>query len=259
MFLAVDLGNTKLTCGIFTSNYLKSVRTFVYPKNITYSELKSEVSNLLADCDIDSCMIASVVDELTENVQRSISEIFSIQPIILTYDVIKERMKINLPQPETCGADRIANAYAALQIYPNRPIIVIDSGSATTFDIVNKKGEFIGGNIMPGLDLQLKSLSEKTSKLPELRLDKAPDKINVISDNTKDAMYAGVVIAHSQAIQGLITLCEKTLGEKAFIIGTGGNINIVSKYFNVRKFDTVNQNLTLEGIKMIYDSQNASI
>ena len=252
MFLAVDAGNSKITFGLFEKTCIQETRSFIYSKKINYIDLKNIIETKLSGFEINECMIASVVDELTESLRKSISEIFNISPIILSAE-IDHGIEIKTAHPEKCGADRIANAYAVSKLYSKRPIIVVDSGSATTFDIVDKENNFLCGPIMPGLDMQLKSLGEKTSKLPALDLQKADDIINIISDNTEEAIYAGVIIAHSQAVQGLLNLCEQKLGEKAFLVGTGGNINLVCKYLNNRIIDKINPSLTLEGIRMIYD------
>lgn len=252
MFLAIDAGNTKITLGFFDKDVVKAVRSFKSSRAMSYDELKLTIENLSVEYCIEQCMIASVVDELTEKIQMAVTDIYGITPLNFTSE-INYGIKIKFPQPEKCGADRIANVYAASQICSQRPIIVVDSGSATTFDIIDRSSNFIGGLIMPGMDMQLNALGEKTSKLPILDLKDVADEINVICDNTKESIYAGVVVAHAQAIQGLIKLCEQKLGEQAYIIGTGGNIKLVNKYLNERKFDLINQHLTLQGIKMIYE------
>ena len=255
MFLAVDAGNTKITFGFFDdNNVLKEIRNISSNKNAQYSDLKQTIKNVCNGYSISRCMIASVVDELTENIQKSITEIFNINP--QTVSSTNCGINIKTPQPEKCGADRIANVYAAIKLYDKRPVIIVDSGSATTFDIIDKNNDFIGGLIMPGMELQLKALGEKTSKLPALDIHNIQDNVSVISNTTEESIYAGVVIAHAQAIQGLINLCEQKLNEKAYLVGTGGNINLVSKYMDKINLDVVNQKLTLEGIKLIYDLNN---
>ena len=255
MFLAIDAGNTRVTLGFFDNGLINNVRSFPCDKGIDFSELKIKIKSLSEGYDVEACHIASVVEELTNPLKQAISVIFNIQPSLLLPQN-NGGIKLKTSKPEKCGADRVANAYAASKLYDKRPVIVVDSGSATTFDIVDTDNEFLGGVIMPGMGLQLKALAEKTSKLPELDLNNINDKLDIISDNTEDAIYAGVVVAHALAIQGLINLCEKELGEKAFIVGTGGNIRIVEKYMNERKFDVINPLLTLEGIRLLYELNN---
>ena len=252
MFLAVDAGNTKVTFGFFDGDKIKHVESVTCPANTKCSDIEVMLKERFSNFRVDDCMISSVVDELTENLKNVISEFFSVTPLVLSqklnYGII-----FKSEHPEKYGADRVANAHAAAKLYEQRPLIVVDSGSATTFEVIDKNGVFSGGLIMPGMELQLKVLGEKTSKLPSLNLKSVSDDINIISNDTEEAIYAGVVVAHAQAVQGLLNLCEQKLGEKAFIVGTGGNINLVNKFMNERKIDVINPFLTLEGIKMIYE------
>ena len=128
------------------------------------------------------------------------------------------------------------------------PVIVVDFGTANTFDIVNKEGEFVGGVIAPGINTQLNSLSKCTSKLPNLD---ATISEKAIGDNTIDAILSGVIRGTACMVEGLISQCENELGEKATIVATGGLSGLISNYMN-RKFDYVNPILTLEGLKELY-------
>jgi len=252
MFLAVDAGNTKVTFGFFNGDILKHAESVTCPANAKCSDIEVMLKERFTNFVVEDCMISSVVDELTENLKNVISEFFSVTPMVLSY---KLNYGINFisTHPEKCGADRVANVYAALKLYKQRPLIVIDSGSATTFEVIDKNDVFCGGLIMPGMELQLKALGEKTSKLPSLNLRNVSDEINIISNDTEESIYAGVVVAHAQAVQGLLKLCEEKLGEKAYIVGTGGNIKFVDKFMNERKIDIINPSLTLNGIRMIYN------
>ena len=152
------------------------------------------------------------------------------------------------------GADRIANASAAAKTYDGA-VIVVDFGTATTFDIVNSKKEFCAGIIIPGLKTQLKSLYDKTSKLPQIEIDFSPC---ALGQNTKDAILAGVIRGCACAVDGLIEQCEDELGEKVKLIATGGYSGLLANYMK-HKFDCVNPILTLEGLKYIYDLNKNNI
>ena len=131
----------------------------------------------------------------------------------------------------------------------SKPIIVVDLGTATTFDIVDKNGNFLGGVIMPGIKLQLNALSLNTSKLPKIE----PDKSEIaIGNDTESAILSGVIRGSACAIEGLISQCEKELSEKAIIIATGVYCGLISKYMT-REFDFVNPYLTLEGLRFLYE------
>ena len=155
---------------------------------------------------------------------------------------------MKLKNPKEAGADRIANACGAYMLY-SKPTIIVDLGTATTFDIIDKHGDFVGGVIMPGLNLQLRALNKSTSKLPKIEADEV-DK--AIGDNTADAILSGVIRGSACAIEGLIEECEKELGAKALIVATGGYSGLISKYMK-RQFDFVNPYLTLEGLRFLYE------
>ena len=129
------------------------------------------------------------------------------------------------------------------------PVIVIDIGTATTFDIVDKNANFLGGIIAPGPLIQAKSLSQFTSKLPKLKIEATK---NAIGKNTIDAMLSGIVMGHKQMVEGMIKMCEKELGEKATIVATGGFSKTLFDNLE-RKTDYVNKNLTLFGLKTVYE------
>lgn len=258
MFLAVDAGNTKVTFGFFEGNMVKHVESLTCLANIKCSDIEVLLKERFTGYKVCDCMISSVVDELTEKLKNVISDFFSVTPLVLSYE-LNYGINFKSEHPEKYGADRVANVHAAAKLYEQRPLIVVDSGSATTFEVIDKNGDFLGGLIMPGMELQLKALGEKTSKLPSLSLKKVSDEINIISNDTEEAIYAGVIVAHAQAVQGLIRLCEQKLGGKAFIVGTGGNINFVNKYMNESKINIINPTLTLQGIKMIYEENIAKV
>lgn len=250
MLLAVNIGNTNISFGIFDDKNL--IKTFRFPsdKNQPQNYYKEILHGELEQLSIGHCIISSVADELNDSIESSVNDVCKIKSEMLTY---KTQTGINLcvEHPETVGADRIANAAAANAIYP-KPAIVIDSGTATTFDIIDKQGNFTGGIIMPGLDMQLESLFRNTSKLPKIKIDK----INTaIGKNTKDSILSGVVRASACAIEGMILQCEKEMGDKAYLIGTGGNCKFISEYMN-RKIDCINPILTLEGLRIIYNNKH---
>ena len=252
MILAVDIGNTKISLGLYEDNKLVDISSFIYPKDISTIGIEFVLKKIFSNINIKNCIISSVADELTGQVEEAIIHVYHVHPLIINSG-LNLGINIKAKNPEKIGSDRIANAYCASEIYDKRPLIVVDSGSATTFDIVDNNNDFIGGLIMPGLDLQLKSLSDNTSKLPELELDLIDKVQTYINTDTKKAILSGVVFGHAQAIQGLITRCEKELNAKAFVVGTGGNARLLSKHMKYKKFNIINQMLTLDGINMIYN------
>lgn len=254
MILVVDIGNTKVSMALYENSKLAMSSFFTCPKNISSYALILVLEQIFPkDTIIDNGIISSVVDELTQPICEAVSNVYHINPIVINVTCMDVGIPLKCNNPERIGTDRIANALAASRLYDKRPVIVVDSGSATTFDIIDKDNNFIGGLIMPGLDMQLKSLAEDTSKLPEIKLDMMEQVQTYINTDTKKAILSGVVFGQAQAIQGLITRCEKELKTKAFVVGAGGNAKLLNKYMKYRKFDVINPNLTFDGINMIYE------
>lgn len=251
MLLAIDIGNTNITLGVF--NEEKIIRSWRLSTEITRTEdeygvfIKNLLRETFLDDKITKAVISSVVVQLTERIEIALKKYLNIDSLIISHK-IKMNVSLNMEEPQQTGADRIANAGAASFLY-SVPAIVVDFGTATSFDIVNKNNEFIGGIITAGMKIQAEALSAKTSKLPKLNIE-APE--NAIGRNTIDAMLSGIVRGHAAMIDGLILECEKELGEKATIIATGGYSSVISRYLR-RKFDYINPDLTLIGMKILYD------
>lgn len=246
MLLALDIGNTSITIGIFNGESIDSIKRI--PSNIHYSTdtYKDLLIDTLGSINIEGCIIASVVNGLDKTLYDAVLSVFGIESVILSPN-LNIGIKLILKDNNEIGADRIANGIAAARLY-KLPVIVVDFGTANTFDIVNSKGEFIGGVIAPGINTQLTSLSKCTSKLPKLD---ATVSEKAIGDNTLDAILSGVIRGTACMVEGLLSECEKEMGEKATIVATGGNCELISQYMN-RKFDYVNPTLTLHGLKELY-------
>lgn len=247
MLLTADIGNTSITLGIFDGEALVEKFRMASDKDLSQEEYEVLLKTLCKPFKIDGCIVASVVEELSEKFQSSIENVFKIKPVMLTSECNTE-VKIALENPKQAGADRIANACAAFMLY-EKPCIVVDFGTATSFDIVNKNGEFIGGIITPGLNLQMKVLNKFTSKLP--RIDVATSE-KTIGNNTAEAILSGVIRGSACMIDGLVEQCEKELGQKATLIATGGYSGLIANYLK-RHFDVINPTLTLEGLRFLYN------
>ncbi|MBR6163731.1 type III pantothenate kinase [bacterium] len=251
MLLAIDIGNTSTTVGVFDGE--KLIVSWRIASDIKRSEDEYGIvlKNLIKDSDLLSCVtegiISSVVIQLTEKFQLALEKYLGIKAINVSHK-INTGIEVLTDNPSEVGADRICNACAAAKLY-KAPVIVVDFGTATSFDIVNSKKQFIGGVITAGMKIQAAALSEFTSKLPKLKIE-APKE--AIGRNTIDAMLSGIVRGHAAMIDGLLEECQKELDEKAVIVATGGYSPIISKYMK-REFDYINRDLTLIGLKLIYD------
>lgn len=247
MLLTADIGNTSITLGLFDGDALVEEFRLASDKDLSQEEYEVLLKTLCKSFKIKGCIIASVVDELSKKFKSSADSVFKIKSIMVTSE-LKTGVKIALESPKEAGADRIANACGAFMLY-KRPCIVVDFGTATSFDVVNTQGDFIGGVIAPGLNLQMKVLNKFTSKLP--KIDVAVSN-RAIGNNTSEAILSGVIRGSACMIDGLIEQCEKELGTKATLIATGGYSGLISSYLK-RPFDFINPTLTLEGLRFLYD------
>lgn len=254
MLLVIDIGNTNTSLGIFEQDEL--INTFSLSSDVKKTEDEYGISlisllnynNLTSK--IKGAMVSSVVPQLCEIYKNAIRKYLKIEPISLSYKS-KMPIKLALDNNKEIGADRIANACAVCNKY-KLPAIVIDFGTATTFDIVDKNACFVGGIITPGLKIQAKALSQFTSKLPKLKIEPTQ---KAIGKSTIDAMLSGIVLGHRCMIEGMIKKCEKELGEKATIIATGGYSSVLFEDMdNVLNY--IDKDLTLFGLKELYKLNN---
>lgn len=253
MLLTADIGNTSITLGIFEEDALVEEYRLASDKDLSLEEYEVLLKSLFKEFKVDGCIISSVVEELTNKFKTAVNNVFKFEAIVLSTD-INTGIEILLDNPDEAGADRIANAAGAYVLYKH-PVIVVDFGTATTFDIVNGNGQFIGGIIAPGVTLQLKALNKFTSKLP--RIDVALSNC-AIGHNTTDAILSGVLRGSAAMIDGLVEQCEKELGQKAVLVATGGYSGLIANYLK-RPFDFINPTLTLEGLRYLYHINKLNI
>ena len=246
MLLTADIGNTNITLGLFDSDKYVNEFRLASDKDLSGEEYEILLKSLFKDYVIDGCVIASVVEELNIKFKRAVDNVFKITSVFVDCDV-NLGIKIATDNPREVGADRLANAVAVSNSYKGA-VIVIDFGTATTFDIINSKGEFLGGVIAPVINTQKKRLKRSTSKLPKIDVSISQ---RAVGHNTTEAILSGVIRGTACMVDGLVSQCEEELGERATIIATGGYCGLIANYLK-RPFDFVNPILTLEGLKEIY-------
>lgn len=252
MFLAVDIGNTAITFGIFYGRDLK--KRFVLPakKNTSKEEYNKSIEKLrlkyrIPAGAVSGSIISSVVPELTGKIERSIKNIYGIKPKILGKD-ISVPIKNLYRKPKEVGQDRLVNSYAANIIYGPGDIVV-DYGTAITFDIVSKESAYIGGIIVPGIEISLNALIEKASLLPEIDLKNAR-RTALIGKKTAGSMKSGIFFGFGALTDGLISQLKAELKFNPRVIATGGYSKIISAY--CKSIDLINPDLTLQGISLIH-------
>ena len=241
MLLAIDIGNTNISCGIFNGPRL--IKQFDIPTKACFkTQLTRKLKNTSG---ISASVICSVVPEKTTVILHNLVTLTGKPPYIIGRDIIVP-IKNLYRKPKQVGQDRLVNAYAASILYKT-PLIAIDSGTAITFDVISKNKSYLGGLITPGMEISLKALKEKTALLPLVKLDRPR---MLFGTDTKNSILSGIVFGTADLCDGIIKRIRQHLGKHALVIGTGGNICLIKKYSRVHM--KINSDLTLQGINLIY-------
>jgi len=252
MLLAIDIGNTSISFGVFEGDKLKKTfRLSSHRKFSVYQKLlKSAINrNKILPKDIDGIIICSVVPGLIPIMEKAARKIFFLKPFIVGKN-IKAPIKNNYRNPKQVGHDRLVDAVAAREIY-GLPIVVVDSGTAITFDFVSEKGEYEGGIIVPGVDISLKALYERTALLPDVKL-KDDKGLKLIGKDTANSIKSGILHGFGSLTDGVINRLKSEYGKDLIVVGTGGYIDLIKKYSN--SIDIIDECLTLKGLNIMYDN-----
>ena len=252
MLLVIDVGNTNIKYGVWCGDNLLASFRVSSRISRTADEYGSVLVNLLSNsgikkADIDGIIVSSVIPTLNYTICHMCEYFFGISPLMVGPG-IKTGLNVKVENPKEVGADRIVNNVAAYKKYGG-PVIVIDFGTATTFNVVDKNGAFIGGVIAPGIKTALGGLVSSTAQLPMIEL--VPPK-KVIAKNTETNMQAGIIFGFSGLVDNIVGKIKKELGEtSAKVVATGGLGEIIAK--ETKSIDVVDRTLTLFGLKTIYD------
>jgi len=251
MLLAIDVGNTGIGMGVFDGEKLRitwRMATSISRTSDEYSALLLPLLHQegLQSSDITDVCICSVVPPMVGTLTDLFERYFNIKPLVVGAGT-KTGVKIRMDNPREVGPDRIVHSAAAHHLYGG-PLIIVDMGTATTFDTVSKNGEYTGGAIAPGFQTSAEALFARTAMLPRVNLTR-PNK--AIGTNTISAMQSGIVFGYVGLIEGMINRIQKELPEKAKVIVTGGFTDILDR--ETSGIDIVNTNLIFIGLKLIYD------
>jgi type III pantothenate kinase len=255
LLLTVDIGNTNVTIGVFDGDRLTTTLRMVTDARRVMDEYVLMLVQLLklrnVDCqDIDAVCLCSVVPPLTGVFDQACRSCFEVTPLIVSAGV-RTGLPILYDSPRDVGADRIVDAVAAIHLY-GPPLVVVDLGTATVFDAVSRQGEYLGGAIAPGINLASEALFLNTSQLRRVELV-APKK--AIGHNTVTAMQSGLVLGYADLVTGMVRRFKAELGPDTQVIGTGGLAPLIASETQV--FDAVNPDLTLIGLRLIYEMNQA--
>ncbi len=251
MLLVVDIGNSNIVIGVFKDGKLLRNWRVGTKKTGSCDEYGIILLNLFKHSDIDQkkisgTIISCVVPSLQDVVAEAIKKYLEIEPLAVSPG-IKTGMPIRYNNPKEVGADRIVNAIGAFEKY-KKELIIIDFGTATTFDYVSADGEYLGGTITPGVMISLESLCEKASRLPRVELMKPK---TVIGKDTVSSMQSGIFYGYVSLVDGMVDKIKKEMKSDPMVIATGGLASLISS--SAKSIDKVEAHLTLDGLKIIYD------
>lgn len=248
--LAIDIGNTNTVLGVYKGDEL-----IAYWRMATALHRMADENAVLLDglfghaglsfSDIDDGIVSCVVPPLLPVFQEMCQRYMNFTPLIVEPGT-KTEMRILYDNPQEVGADRIVNAVAAKELY-GMPLIVIDFGTATTFDAISKEGDYLGGAIAPGVNVASEALAERAAKLPHIELVVPP---RAIGRNTIASMQSGIMYGYVSLVEGMVARLKAELGGDAHVIATGGLAPLIAQHTAV--IEAVDENLTLEGLRLLY-------
>jgi len=251
MLLTIDVGNTQIALGMFDKENLIGHWRVSTDATATLDEIRWQMTGILgADGfhqeDILGVAISSVVPAVTTNLRR-IAPFITAGPSIVVEPGVRTGMAIEIDNPREVGADRIVNSVAAQQRH-GTPVVVVDFGTSTNFDVVGPNGAYLGGVIAPGLEIATNALVSGTAALR--RVEFAPPR-SVIGKGTVEAIQSGAVFGHAGMVDGILERIAAEIGQDTTRIATGGLASTIVPH--CKSVDTIDQYLTLEGLRIIFD------
>ena len=241
MILLIDIGNTNTVCSIYDDKYINHIR-------IENKENVLERLKIIDDFNFKKIAISSVVPKQTKYYCELLKAKYNINPFIVNHKNANVKLKVD--DENEVGNDRICNVKAAVKL-TKKNCLVIDFGTATTYDIINSNQEFIGGAIAPGIDVSANYLIKRAALLKETTF-KFP--LNVIGKNTNTNIQSGVMFGAINSIEGMISMIQKELKSELFIILTGGFSQLISSKLSYKHI--LKPNLTMDGIRLILNDNH---
>ncbi|WP_406677531.1 type III pantothenate kinase [Moorella sp. ACPs] len=251
MLMAIDVGNTNIVIGLYKGKELQCHWRLASDRQKTadeYGLILRQLTNYqgLGLEAIKAVVMASVVPTLTQTLTMMLKDQFNCQLLVIGPGV-KTGMPIRFDNPREVGADRIVNGVAVYELYGG-PAIVVDFGTATTFDAISASGEYLGGAIAPGIGIATDALFARAAKLPRVELIRPP---RVIGKNTVACMQAGIMYGFIGQVEGIVSRMKAEMGGRAVVVATGGLAGLIAP--EVSCIDKVDPLLTLEGLRIVYE------
>lgn len=257
MLLVIDIGNTNIVGGLYEGRTLAHTFRISTLHTRTADEYWALLANLVSlqgvqSSAIHAAIIASVVPQLTEVLAGAVRRCFAREPLVVGRPGFKTGISVLYESPRDVGADRIVNAVAAFDRV-HAGVIVVDFGTATTFDCISPKAEYLGGVIVPGVQVSLEGLLSHAAKLRPIELAVPP---HIVGRTTAHSLQSGVIFGYAALVDGLVARLETELGFPCEVIATGGLASLIIPHS--RSVKTIDPNLTLEGLRLLYERNTHS-
>ena len=251
MILAIDIGNTNIVVGCIDKDKIYFTERVATVRTKTELEYAIDIKTILDiyhidRSDIEGAVISSVVPQITNAARLAVHKILHKDAMVLGPGV-KTGLNIMLDNPGEMGADRVADAVAALAQYPV-PLVIVDMGTATTVSVLDDKKRYIGGMIMPGVRISLDALTARASQLSGISIEEPK---RIIGKNTVDCMKSGILYGNAAAVDGIIDRIEEELGQKVTVIATGGMSRKIIPHCKRKMI--LDGDLLLKGLQIIYE------
>jgi type III pantothenate kinase len=254
MLLAIDVGNTNLVFALVERGEIKARWRIATDPRRTADQYSVWLHQLLelegySRDDVDGVIIGTVVPRALHKLEVLSEKYFRRKPLIGGQGAAAWPLQLDVDEPQNVGADRALNAIAAHAKYPGE-LLVIDFGTATTFDVVGPSGAYTGGIIAPGINLSLDALVSAAAKLPRIAIE-APETNSVIGRTTQSQMLIGIYWGYVAMIEGLTERIKSELGRPLTVVATGGLASLFDRHTNA--FDAIEPDLTIQGLSLLYD------
>src|SRR5947209_6926780 len=255
MLLAIDVGNTNLVFALVDGGTIKARWRIATDPRRTADQYAVWLHQLLelegySKTDVTAVIIGTVVPRALHNLEVLSSKYFHVEPLIAGQGAAEWPLQLDVDEPQNVGADRALNVIAAHAKHPG-DLILIDFGTATTFDVVSASGAYTGGIIAPGINLSLDALVSAAAKLPRIAIE-APDSDSVIGRTTESQMVIGIYWGYVAMLEGLTERIKRELGRPTTVVATGGLATLFDKHTDV--FDAIEPDLTIRGLSLLYDT-----
>jgi type III pantothenate kinase len=255
MLLAIDAGNTNLVFALVEQGEIKTRWRIATDPRRTADEYAVWLHQLLelegySKSDVDAVIIGTVVPRALHNLEVLSEKYFHVEPLVAGTGVAAWPLDLDVDEPQNVGADRALNAIAAHAKYPGN-LVIIDFGTATTFDVVSPAGAYKGGIIAPGINLSLDALVNAAAKLPRIAIEAPADNLSVVGRTTQSQMLIGIYWGYVAMIEGLVERLRREIDGPETVIATGGLAVLFDKH--TQAFDAIEPDLTIQGLRLLHE------